>query len=142
MTLHRLAAFVFALMVMAPLAATAQTPASPAPASTQADQLLKPGELDALVAPIALYPDTLLSLVLMASTYPLEVVQAERWVTEHKNLDGDRLKKEVEKLGWEYPYGERHLVLREVSGLTARHMHRRMASRKDYERAGRNHHKA
>jgi len=39
----------------------------------------------------------LLADVLMASTYPLEVVQAERWASEHKNLDADRLKKEVEK---------------------------------------------
>jgi hypothetical protein len=37
--------------------------------------MLKPEELDALVAPIALYPDSLLSLMLMASTYPLEVVR-------------------------------------------------------------------
>jgi Protein of unknown function (DUF3300) len=40
-----------------------------------------------------LYPDALLAEVLMASTYPLEVVQAERWVTENKNLKGDRLKR-------------------------------------------------
>ena len=40
---------------------------------------LSQGELDALVAPIALYPDALLAQVLMASTYPLEVVQADRW---------------------------------------------------------------
>jgi len=39
---------------------------------------LSQGELDALVAPIALYPDALLAQVLMASTYPLEVVQADR----------------------------------------------------------------
>src|SRR5208283_3831174 len=45
-------------------------------------QLLKSEELDALVAPIALYPDALLAEVLMASTYPLEVVQAERWAAE------------------------------------------------------------
>jgi len=76
MALLRLAAFVFALIVLAPAAGIAQTPSSPAPATTATDQLLKPGELDALVAPIALYPDTLLSLVLMASTYPLEVIQA------------------------------------------------------------------
>jgi hypothetical protein len=69
-------------MILVPVAANAQTPATPA--STSSDQLLKAEELDALVAPIALYPDTLLSLVLMASTYPLEVIQAERWVRENK----------------------------------------------------------
>jgi hypothetical protein len=46
--------------------------------------LLKPAQIDQLVAPIALYPDTLLSEVLMASTYPLEVVQAERWLNANK----------------------------------------------------------
>ena len=53
------------------------------------------------VAPIALYPDTLLSLVLMASTYPLEVIQAERWVKENKKLKGDELKAAVDKQGWD-----------------------------------------
>jgi Protein of unknown function (DUF3300) len=72
---------------------------SPA-ADSSGDQVLKPERLDALVAPIARYPDTLLAQVL-ASTYPLEVVQAERWASEHKNLEGDRLKKEVEKQGWD-----------------------------------------
>jgi hypothetical protein len=41
----------------------------------------KPEELEALVAPIALYPDSVLAQVLMASTYPLEIVHAARWVT-------------------------------------------------------------
>jgi hypothetical protein len=49
MALLRLAAFVFALIVLAPAAGIAQTPTSPAPASTATDQLLKPGELDALI---------------------------------------------------------------------------------------------
>lgn len=59
----------------------------PAAAATQpADQLLKPEQLEALVAPIALYPDSLLANVLAASTYPLEVVQADRWLKERKSL--------------------------------------------------------
>ena len=101
MALLRLAAFVFALLVLAPAAGIAQTPSSPAPATTATDQLLKPGELDALVAPIALYPDTLLSLVLMASTYPLEVIQADRWLKEHKNLKGNELKAAADKESWD-----------------------------------------
>ena len=82
----------------------APAPATPAPAATvpdQAQQLLKPAELDQLVAPIALYPDTLLAEVLMASTYPLEVVQADRWATENKNLKGDELKAGVDKQTWD-----------------------------------------
>src|SRR5262249_33431586 len=53
------------------------------------------------VAPIALYPDNLLSLVLMASTYPLEIVQADRWASSNKNLKGDELKAAVDKQGWD-----------------------------------------
>ena len=73
--------------------------ASPAP-NTSA-QTLKPEELDQLVAPIALYPDTLLSQLLMASTYPLEVVEADRWVKANKNLKGEQLKAAVDKQRWD-----------------------------------------
>lgn len=71
--------------------------AQPQTAAAQSDQLLKPEQLDALVAPIALYPDTLLAEVLMASTYPLEVIEAERWVKANKNLSGADLKAAVDK---------------------------------------------
>ena len=105
MALHRLAALVaplLTLLVLTPLTALAQAQAPATPAAAQSgDQLLKPEALDALVAPIALYPDTLLSLVLMASTYPLEVVQADRWVKENKNLKGDELKAAVDKQSWD-----------------------------------------
>jgi hypothetical protein len=63
--------------------------------------LLKPEQLDALVAPIALYPDALVANLLAASTYPLEVVQADRWLNEHKKLKGDALKTEVDKQEWD-----------------------------------------
>ena len=63
--------------------------------------LLKPEQLEALVAPIALYPDELLANVLAASTYPLEVVQADRWVKANKNLKGDALKAAVDKQAWD-----------------------------------------
>ena len=61
---------------------------------------LKPEQLDALVSPIALYPDTF-GAVLMASTYPLEVVQAARWADENKNLKGEQLKAEADKQSWD-----------------------------------------
>ena len=84
----------------APSSAPAQPPSgSPLPASDQ--PALKPAELDGLVAPIALYPDPLLANVLMASTYPLEVVQAERWVNQNKNLKEDALKAAAEKQAWD-----------------------------------------
>ena len=84
--------------------AHAQSPAGPAPVAAAADQsqpLLRAEELDQLVAPIALYPDALLATVLMASTYPLEVVQADRWATENKALKGDQLKAAVDKQTWD-----------------------------------------
>jgi hypothetical protein len=61
----------------------------------------KQEELDQLVAPIALYPDSLLTQVLMASTYPLEVVQADRWAKQNKDLKGDALAKALEAQPWD-----------------------------------------
>jgi Protein of unknown function (DUF3300) len=60
------------------------------------DSRLKKQELDQLLAPIALYPDDLLTNVLMGSTYPLDVVQAARWRKEPAaaNLKGDPLDEE------------------------------------------------
>jgi hypothetical protein len=83
--------------------ATAPPPAAPpAAAAAQPDQnLLKPEQLEALVAPIALYPDELLANMLAAATYPLEVVEADRWIKEKKNLKGDALKAEVDKKSWD-----------------------------------------
>jgi hypothetical protein len=70
-------------------------------APAQAHQQLGREQLDQLVAPIALYPDNLLSEILMASTYPLEVVQAERWLKANKGLKGDKLKDAVDKQPWD-----------------------------------------
>src|SRR5262249_54014781 len=93
-----------------PVAALAQTqqpavPASATPATAAAPasntQLLNTGQLDALVSPIALYPDTLVTAVLMASTYPLEIVQADRWLKSNTNLTGDVLKAAVDKQAWD-----------------------------------------
>ncbi len=80
----------------------AQTPSSDAAQQPQSTAgLLKPEELDQLVAPIALYPDALLAEVLMASTYPLEVVEGDRWVKANSNLKGDQLKAAVDKQTWD-----------------------------------------
>ncbi len=58
-------------------------------------------ELAQMLAPIALYPDSLLAQVLMASTYPLEVVMADHWVKENKDLQGDQLNAELDKKDWD-----------------------------------------
>ncbi len=86
------------LLLLSPVSALAQAQTPP---TAPDQQLLKAEELDALVAPIALYPDNLLAQVLMASTYPLEVVQADRWATENKALKGDPLKAAVDKQSWD-----------------------------------------
>ena len=67
------------------------------------DTKLKKEELDQLLAPIALYPDDLLTNVLMASTYPLDVVQAARWRKEPANakIKGDALVKELQPKDWD-----------------------------------------
>ncbi|MCJ7545279.1 MAG: DUF3300 domain-containing protein [Deltaproteobacteria bacterium] len=61
----------------------------------------KQEELDQMLAPIALYSDDLLTQVLMASTYPLEIAQADRWAKENKALKGDQLTAALEKQGWD-----------------------------------------
>ena len=73
------------------LVALLALPWSPLGPGESAAQTFKPEEIDALVAPIALYPDDLLSQIFMASTYPLEVVQANRWASQNQNLKGDAL---------------------------------------------------
>ena len=90
-----MAALAFVLLIAATAVAPAQTNAVPR-APDQSQQLLSAEQLDALVAPIALYPDPLLAEILMASTYPLEVVEAQRWAAAHKGLSGDQLKAAVD----------------------------------------------
>lgn len=58
-------------------------------------------QLDQLLAPVALYPDSLLTQILMASTYPLEVVKATNWMKQNKNLKGDALTASLEKQDWD-----------------------------------------
>ena len=92
-----------ALLFAVPQAASAQTPPPPPsqPAAAPSQQMLTAGQLDALVAPIALYPDALLSEILMASTYPLEVVEADRWANANKSLQGDALKTAIGQQNWD-----------------------------------------
>ena len=54
-----------------------------------------------MLAPIALYPDSLIAQILMASTYPIEVVEAERWMKQNKNLKGDELDKALQEKTWD-----------------------------------------
>jgi hypothetical protein len=58
-------------------------------------------QLDSLLAPIALYPDTVLSHVLIAATYPLEVVEADRWARTNSHLTGDNAVNSVDNQDWD-----------------------------------------
>jgi uncharacterized membrane protein YgcG len=70
-------------------------------AVTQQPRTYSQEELDRLLAPIALYPDTLLSQVLMASTYPLEVIAADRWLKQNQSLTGDSLDTALQERSWD-----------------------------------------
>lgn len=59
------------------------------------------GQLDQMLAPIALYPDALLSQVLMASTYPAQVANAAKWSKENTEVEGDAAVKAVQDKGWD-----------------------------------------
>ena len=86
--LHKAIAWALALILAAPLPIGAQ---SAPPAQTQQQPPPFTAEqLDQLVAPIALYPDPLLAQVLMASTYPLEVVEAARWSKQNPSSTATR----------------------------------------------------
>ena len=58
-------------------------------------------ELAQMLSPIALYPDSLIAQILMASTYPIEVVEAERWIRKNKNLTGDELDRALQEKTWD-----------------------------------------
>ena len=83
---------VLALILVAPTGASGQQ---------ETQKVFKQEELDQMLAPIALYPDSLLTQILMASTYPLEVVQADRWTKQNKDMKGDALAKALEAQPWD-----------------------------------------
>src|SRR6202040_4243938 len=76
-----------------------QAPAQAAQARPYTEQT--PEQLQQLVAPIALYPDSLVAQILAATTFPAEVVEADRWVQAHPDLKGDDLAKAVDQQTWD-----------------------------------------
>jgi len=88
-----------AALLLAPggeLLAAQQPPQLPPPG-----QALAPGQLDDLVAPIALYPDPLVSQILVASTYPLELVQASQWLQRNPGFTGAALTQAAQQQNWD-----------------------------------------
>ena len=75
----------------------------PQPVAAQEAVKIPADQLDALVAPIALYPDNLLSQTLVASTYPLEIVQLQQWLGRNPDLGKDqkKLAEAVKKQPWD-----------------------------------------
>lgn len=91
--IKRVSLWIIALLLILPAFVTSLAAAD--------DDKLKKEELQQLLAPVALYPDDLLTNVLMASTYPLDVVQAARWRSENPKLKGDALTKALESKDWD-----------------------------------------
>jgi len=78
------------------------TPANEQVSSTEGQApKIPPDQLDSLVAPIALYPDPLLAQTLAASTYPLEIIQLQQWLAQHKDLKDQALADAVQKQDWD-----------------------------------------
>ena len=75
--------------------------AVPLVAAAQDTQTFSPQQLDQMLAQIALYPDALLSQVLMASTYPSDVAEAVTWAKAHRDAQGDAAVKAVENQPWD-----------------------------------------
>jgi hypothetical protein len=91
--------FAVGLMLL-PLAAQDASPQA-APDAAAQQQILPPEQLESLVAPIALYPDSLLSQVLVASTYPLELVEANQWLQQNSSLTGTALVDAAKQQNWD-----------------------------------------
>jgi hypothetical protein len=97
---------VVAVFLAGTAAVDAQTPttsSAPPPAEGSANKTppFKKEELESILAPIALYPDALLAQIFMASTYPLEVVEAARWQKEHPDVKGDAVAGAVQSQTWD-----------------------------------------
>jgi hypothetical protein len=82
------------IWISMPLALAAEVTESPA-------NRFPPEQIEQLVAPIALYPDALIAQILMASTYPLDVVQAKRWLDDHEDFEGEALDQAVKQEPWD-----------------------------------------
>src|SRR5271155_2875176 len=91
--------FLHAMLAQSPPQGAPQ--GQPPPAYTPPGQTLTPQQLDDLVAPIALYPDPLLGEVLAASTYPMEVAEAQQWLQDHHQWKPSKLMDEAKKQNWD-----------------------------------------
>ncbi len=97
--------WVFKFCIVATLAVPIALSGAPLPLSAQeqqqSQQPLTQQQIEQLVAPIALYPDSLLAQILTASTYPLEVAMAARWSEKNLKLTGAVLEDAMQKQSWD-----------------------------------------
>ena len=117
-----------AVLLLSGLTAFAQPRTMPPPqvapppvttAPQQAAPILSPQQLDNLVAPIALYPDPLLSQILAATTYPLEIIEAQQWLRQAGNLGGQQLMDAAKQQPWD-PSVQALVAFPEVMNLLTR----------------------
>jgi hypothetical protein len=88
-------------MLAAPALGQSTSDSTTGTAPAAASSTPSPEKLESLVAPIALYPDALLAQILMASTYPLEIVEAARWLKDNPGLDSKALEAAMQKQSWD-----------------------------------------
>ena len=99
-SIGRRTATVLATLIFAMTVTTVQAQQQP-PALPPPDQALTPDQLDDLVAPIALYPDELLSQIMVAATYPLEVVEAFQWQQKNPGINGTARTQAAQQQNWD-----------------------------------------
>ncbi|MDR3555167.1 MAG: DUF3300 domain-containing protein [Syntrophobacteraceae bacterium] len=90
---------ILSVVLTAPVGVFAQP--APNAQSGGAPQNFSQAQLDQMLAPIALYPDSLLAQILLASTYPSQVVEADRWVKAHQDWSKDRINAALDKRDWD-----------------------------------------
>jgi hypothetical protein len=94
-------AAILCVVLLVPGNAVAVQTQQPAAPTQQPAAKIPPDQLDALVAPIALYPDPMLAQTLAASTYPLEIVQLQQWLAKNAGLKDKALADAVAKQPWD-----------------------------------------
>jgi hypothetical protein len=88
------------ILAMGGCASPTQSSSAGSDTTTAVPQKLSSEQLQSLLSPIALYPDSLVSLMLLASTYPLEVAEAYNWRTSNASLQGSNLQNALAAQSW------------------------------------------
>ncbi|MGV6803353.1 MAG: DUF3300 domain-containing protein [Ruegeria sp.] len=122
--MFRLLVFLLGICAASGLVAQQATEDAAAPEENSADQsdLLTDAELQTLVAPVALYPDTLLIQIFVAATQPLEIVKAERYLLDNADRDPAELEPEIEAMGWDPSVSVLASAFPDVVGQMATHI--------------------